>query len=122
MEHSMAEAYEVLIPLLNPNEPEVQIVEKLVENGQKVVVDDVLCKVETTKSSHELTAEWAGYIVSFDTDQGDKLRAGQRLCWVILFLLTLIREISFAQVKDCVGLPKRQSGFRLRLLIWKRRG
>jgi sugar O-acyltransferase (sialic acid O-acetyltransferase NeuD family) len=82
MEHSMAEAYEVLIPLLNPNEPEVQIVEKLVENGQKVVVDDVLCKVETTKSSHELTAEWAGYIVSFDTDQGDKLRAGQRLCWL----------------------------------------
>jgi acetyltransferase EpsM len=82
METGMTEAYEVLIPLLNPNEPEVQIVERLVENGQKVVIGDVLCRVETTKSSHELIAEWAGYIVSFDTDQGDKLRAGQRLCWL----------------------------------------
>jgi acetyltransferase EpsM len=82
MENGMTDAYEVLIPLLNPNEPEVQIVERLVENGQKVVVGDVLCMVETTKSSHEITAEWEGYIVSFNLDQGDKLRAGQRLCWL----------------------------------------
>ncbi len=78
----MAEADEVLIPLLNPNEPEVQIVETLVENGQKVVLGEVLCIVETTKSSHEVAAERAGYVVSFNHTRGDKLRAGDRLCWL----------------------------------------
>jgi sugar O-acyltransferase (sialic acid O-acetyltransferase NeuD family) len=78
----MAEAYEVLIPLLNPNEPEVQVVETLTKNGKKVEIGDLLCRVETTKSSHEIPAERLGHVVSFDAEPGDKLRAGERLCWL----------------------------------------
>jgi sugar O-acyltransferase (sialic acid O-acetyltransferase NeuD family) len=78
----MAEAFEVLIPLLNPNEPEVQIVEILTRSGQKVRHGDVLCTVETTKSSNEITAEQSGYVVALVSATGDKLRAGERLCWL----------------------------------------
>jgi acetyltransferase EpsM len=78
----MADAFEVVIPLLNPNEPEVQIVEALVKNGQKISEGDVLCTVETTKSSHEILAEHGGYVVLFESKKGDKLRAGRRLCWL----------------------------------------
>jgi acetyltransferase EpsM len=78
----MAEAYEVLVPLLNPNEPEVQIVEILTRSGQRVEVGDVICSVETTKSSNEITAESAGYVIAMNSKRGDKLRAGERLCWL----------------------------------------
>jgi acetyltransferase EpsM len=78
----MAEAFEVLVPLLNPNEPEVQIVDILAHNGQRVNVGDVLCIVETTKSSNEIPAEREGYVISMDSEPGDKLRAGVRLCWL----------------------------------------
>jgi acetyltransferase EpsM len=78
----MVEAFEVLIPLLNPNEPEVQIVDILAHNGQRVSVGDVLCIVETTKSSNEISAERDGYVISMDSVPRDKLRAGARLCWL----------------------------------------
>jgi acetyltransferase EpsM len=78
----MGEAFEVLIPLLNPNEPEVQIVDILAHNGQRVYIGDVLCIVETTKSSNEIPAERDGYVISMDVGPGDKLRAGARLCWL----------------------------------------
>ena len=78
----MAEAFEVLIPLLNPNEPEVQIVEILAHTGQNVAQGDVLCSVETTKSSNEVTAERSGYVIAMVSKSGDKLHAGERLCWL----------------------------------------
>ena len=78
----MAEAFEVFVPLLNPNEPEIQVVEVLVENGWHVTAGVVLCIVETTKSSNEITAQREGYVISMDVLPGDKLRAGDRLCWL----------------------------------------
>lgn len=78
----MTKADEVLIPLINPNEPEVQIVEILVQDGSKVKSGDVLCIVETTKSTNEIVAESGGYVVAMDVSQGDKLRSGDRLCWL----------------------------------------
>ena len=78
----MTEAFEVLIPLLNPNEPEVQIVEILAHTGQKIEQGDVLCTVETTKSSNEITAEQSGHVVAMESKAGDKLHAGERLCWL----------------------------------------
>jgi sugar O-acyltransferase (sialic acid O-acetyltransferase NeuD family) len=95
----MADAFEVLIPLINPNEPEVQIVEIAVENGQEVATGDVLCRVETTKSSNEIVAESPGFVVALNATPGDKLRSGGRLCW-------LAKEASWRPPEDYEPLPK----------------
>lgn len=78
----MPESVEVLVPLLNPNEPDAQVSALHIEEGQRVKKDEVLCTVETTKSTAEVLAEQAGYIVGLEVSPGDHIRAGARLCWV----------------------------------------
>jgi sugar O-acyltransferase (sialic acid O-acetyltransferase NeuD family) len=78
----MKDPYEVLIPLLNPNEPEAQVTALHVSEGQKVRKGDTLCTLETTKSSQDVLVEQAGYVVGLLTSVGSKLRAGERLCWL----------------------------------------
>jgi acetyltransferase EpsM len=78
----MPEAYEVLVPLLNPNEPEARLSELLVVNGQQVKKGVILCALETTKSTAELVAEKEGYVIGLQAAAGDILRAGERLCWL----------------------------------------
>lgn len=78
----MAEPVQVLIPLLNPNEPEARLTSLRVSEGQSVRRDAVLCMLETTKSTQELSAERAGYVVGLRAAEGDLLRAGSGLCWL----------------------------------------
>jgi acetyltransferase EpsM len=78
----MPETYEVLVPLLNPNEPEARLSELLVANGQQVKKGAILCALETTKSTAELVAEKKGYVIGLQAAVGDMLRAGERLCWL----------------------------------------
>ncbi len=78
----MSEPILVDIPLLNPNEPEAQLADLQVANGQKVSKGDLLCTLETTKATFELAAKQAGYVVGLRANVGDMLRAGERLCWL----------------------------------------
>lgn len=78
----MAAASEILIPLLNPNEPEARLADLTVREGQRVSKGDLLCTLETTKSNMDFEAERAGFIVGLQAQQGDLLRAGTRLCWI----------------------------------------
>ena len=70
----------VLIPLLNPNEPEARLVSVDVQEGQHVSKGDVLCTLETTKSTSELVAEIDGYITGLHVALGDTVMAGDILC------------------------------------------
>jgi acetyltransferase EpsM len=78
----MADALAVVVPLLNTNEPEAQVVELRVGAGDRVEAGQVLCTLETTKSAVDLTANAAGYIVALTAQIGDRLSAGDRLCWI----------------------------------------
>jgi sugar O-acyltransferase (sialic acid O-acetyltransferase NeuD family) len=78
----MSNPFEVIIPLLNPNEPESRLSELHVENGERVQQGVVLCMLETTKSNAELIAEMEGYVIGLGTRVGDMVRAGARLCWI----------------------------------------
>lgn len=78
----MPETIEVLVPLLNPNEPEARLSELLVVNGQQVKQGVILCTLETTKSTTELVAHKKGYVFGLQAAVGDMLRAGERLCWL----------------------------------------
>ena len=78
----MPDPIEVLVPLLNPNEPEVQVARVHVVEGQKVQEGDPLCTLESTKSVTEVTAVREGFIVGLEFAESDLLRAGDRLCWL----------------------------------------
>jgi sugar O-acyltransferase (sialic acid O-acetyltransferase NeuD family) len=72
----------VTIPLLNPNETDAVLANLQVTEGQKVVEGDIICTIETTKSTAELQAEREGYVVGLFFRQGDFLQAGELLCYI----------------------------------------
>jgi acetyltransferase EpsM len=78
----MPDSVQVLVPLLNPNEPEATLAALHVAEGQRVSRGQALCLLETTKSSVELTAERGGHIVGLRPKLGDRLRAGETFCWL----------------------------------------
>ena len=72
----------VHIPLLNPNEPEAKLVAINVNSGDYVHQYDVLCTLETTKSTADITAEAEGYIIGLNFHEGQIVRAGDALCYL----------------------------------------
>jgi sugar O-acyltransferase (sialic acid O-acetyltransferase NeuD family) len=78
----MPDPIEILVPLLNPNEPEVQVARVHVVEGQKIQEGDPLCTLESTKSVMEVIAVRDGFIIGLECAESDLLRAGDRLCWL----------------------------------------
>jgi sugar O-acyltransferase (sialic acid O-acetyltransferase NeuD family) len=72
----------VLIPLLNPNEPEAVLAGLHVREGQWIEPGDILCTLETTKSAAEVQAEAQGYILGLQAEPGQTLTAGETLCYL----------------------------------------
>lgn len=72
----------VIIPLLNPNEPQALLSGLYILEGQQVSAGDTLCSLETTKSTAELQAEQAGFIAGLSFEQGATVNAGDRLCFI----------------------------------------
>jgi len=72
----------IKIPLLNPNDPEALLTSLVVAEGQKIEKDEVIALVETTKSTGEIRAEKAGYLVGLRFAQGDTLQASEVLAYI----------------------------------------
>ena len=72
----------ILVPLLNPNEPESRLAAIHAPEGARVERGQPLVTLETTKSTVEVEAEAAGYVAGLRARVGDLLRAGDRLCWL----------------------------------------
>jgi sugar O-acyltransferase (sialic acid O-acetyltransferase NeuD family) len=72
----------VLVPLLNPNEPEARVVSVEVRDGQSVKQGDLLCTLETTKSTADVVAEVAGYVISLQIRENQLISAGETLCFL----------------------------------------
>jgi sugar O-acyltransferase (sialic acid O-acetyltransferase NeuD family) len=78
----MIEATPVLVPLLNPNEPEALLAALHVQEGQCMAAGDLLCTFETTKSTADLHAEADGYVAGLKFKEGQTARAGDVLCYL----------------------------------------
>ncbi len=78
----MTDPLTVIIPLINPNEPEALLAGLHVKEGQRVEQGDLLCTLETTKSAAEITAEGAGYVVGLLGEAGQTVQAGDILCYL----------------------------------------
>jgi len=72
----------VIIPLINPNEPEALLAGMFVAEGQHVAAGEPLCTLETTKTTAEVAAEREGYIVGLRFTSGQTARAGEVLCYL----------------------------------------
>jgi len=70
----------IIIPLLNPNEPDARLVSLAIGEGQHVALGDLLCTLETTKATTDLLAEGEGYVVGLRFSAGQTVRAGEILC------------------------------------------
>ncbi len=74
----MSEISSIVIPLINANEDEVQLVEWLVQHGAFVNPGDPICEVETSKAATELVAEQPGVIFQIAAPLSD-VRVGERI-------------------------------------------
>jgi len=72
----------VIIPLINPNEPEALLADLHVSEGQRVDAGTPLCTLETTKASAEVLAERDGYVIGLRLSAGQTGRAGEVLCYL----------------------------------------
>jgi acetyltransferase EpsM len=72
----------ITIPLINPNEPEALLAELLISAGQFVQAGDLVCSLETTKSTADVLAEASGYLVGLRFEAGQTVRAGEVLAYL----------------------------------------
>ena len=72
---------EILVPLLNANEPEARLVGIHVEDGQTVEKGSALFTLETTKAAAEVEAPESGFIRVL-AKEGDILAVGDRLAYI----------------------------------------
>ncbi|MFO7571791.1 MAG: NeuD/PglB/VioB family sugar acetyltransferase [Gaiellaceae bacterium] len=70
------------IPLVNPNEPEVQIIEVAVASFSEVARGDVVCVVETSKATADVESELAGWTGRVHVSAGERASAGDLVCEV----------------------------------------
>ena len=72
-------AREFKLPDLGSGLQEGQIVNWLVEVGQNVTTDDVLCEIETEKSVIEIPVPYAGTVKSLAVEVGEVVEVGTAL-------------------------------------------
>jgi len=72
---------EVLVPLLNANEPEARVVAIHIKDGQAVEKGTLLFTLETTKAAAEVEAPESGFIRVL-AKEGDILAVGDKLAYI----------------------------------------
>ncbi len=72
---------EILVPLLNANEPEARLASVHVKDGQAVAKGERLFTIETTKATSEIEAPEAGFIHMY-VEEGATLTVGDRLALI----------------------------------------
>jgi sugar O-acyltransferase (sialic acid O-acetyltransferase NeuD family) len=72
---------EILVPLLNANEPEAKLVGIHVKNGQAVNKGDIIFSLETTKATADVEAPESGFI-HLPENPVDLVSVGDLLGWI----------------------------------------
>ncbi len=78
----MIEPTPITVPLINPNEPGALLAALHVSPRQHVQQGEILCTLETTKSTVDVTAEVDGYVVGLSFTVGQTIQAGEILAYL----------------------------------------
>ena len=89
----------ITIPLLNPNEPEALLTAIHVEEGQYISAGDLLCTLETTKSTIDVESEAVGFLIGLQFSAGEKVNAGEILCYLADSPHEIVPEIQSSESK-----------------------
>ena len=98
----------VLIPLINPNDPDAIVAALHVSEGQSVSQEDLLATLETTKSTAELRAEQSGYVAGLRLKEGQPAHAGDLLCFIAEtpdWVPPIQPDVAVTRPDSQVGLP-----------------
>ena len=71
---------QVVAPLVNTNEPQSQVIEITVAAGDRVAEGDLICVLETSKSTADVEAEVAGHVGPLRVRLDDMVDAGAVIC------------------------------------------
>jgi sugar O-acyltransferase (sialic acid O-acetyltransferase NeuD family) len=70
------------VPLVNPNEPEVQVIGVAVEPFSRIERGDLVCTVETSKATVDVESDYEGWVGAVRVAPGDRATAGDLVCEV----------------------------------------
>lgn len=73
---------EVRVPKMGPTTVEVEIMELLVREGQRIAEGDPIAEVETEKTTVTIEATAAGIVTEIRVAAGDICEIGEMLCTV----------------------------------------
>ncbi|MDH4341402.1 MAG: NeuD/PglB/VioB family sugar acetyltransferase [Thermoleophilia bacterium] len=68
------------VPLVNPNEPEVQVIAVAVEAYSQISSGDVLCTVETSKATVDVESPYDGWVGEIGVVVDGRATAGDLVC------------------------------------------
>lgn len=75
-------AVPIRFPLINTNEPESLLTALFISEGSLVKKGEIICTLETTKSSVDLHADTSGYLVGINYETGQLVQAGDILGYI----------------------------------------
>jgi sugar O-acyltransferase (sialic acid O-acetyltransferase NeuD family) len=70
------------IPLVNPNEPEVQVIAVAIEPYARIAKGDRVCTVETSKATVDVESDYEGWVGEVEVAVDDRATAGDLVCEV----------------------------------------
>ncbi len=72
----------IVAPLVNPNEPESQVIELGVESFSAISRGQIVCTLETSKSTVDVESEYDGFTGQLQVSLFDRIEAGELICEV----------------------------------------
>lgn len=70
----------VLVPLINANEDEVEVLEFRFSDGDPIKQGDILAVVESTKAAMEIEAPCSGFVREVCVEEGQRVRVEMPMC------------------------------------------
>ncbi len=102
-------------PLVNPNEPESQVVELSIEPYSPISRGDVVCTVETSKATFVVESEHDGFVGEIEVSLGEHVTAGQLICQIFDRLPDRVARGDPAAVERPAGVKLTRKAERLAL-------
>jgi sugar O-acyltransferase (sialic acid O-acetyltransferase NeuD family) len=93
---------EIIVPLLNANEPEARLVTAHVRDGQAVEKGMLLFTIETTKATSDINSTETGFVHIF-VNEGDVLVVGQKIAVITKSVKESFDKQSVKKMDDSPG-------------------
>lgn len=106
---------QILVPLINANEPEAQVVAISAESYGPIARGDVVCTLETSKSAVDVESDYDGYVGEIGIALDERVAAGRLICEVFDAPLDRLRPAGAGESPRPAGLKLTRKAEKLAL-------